>query len=232
MELAHESLQHLRETVRDYTATIVKRERIGGELTDHQILDAKIRNRQIEGQKTITPLSVYLSFRKPKAVSGREVIWVEGRNGGNLLVHEGGFKNLLRLQLKPDNMLAMLGQRYPITDIGIENLLLKLIEKGEREMQYGECNVKIYQGAKVSERMCSMIQVEHPIRRDHFDFYRARIFIDDELQIPIRYAAWSWPETPDGEAVLEEEYTYLRLRTNVGLTDADFDPDNSNYNYP
>ena len=49
--------------------------------------------------------------------------------------------------------------------------------------------------------------------------------------MPIRYESWSWPTTADGPPVLEEEYTYLRVATNVGLTDIDFDISNPAYNF-
>jgi outer membrane lipoprotein-sorting protein len=55
--------------------------------------------------------------------------------------------------------------------------------------------------------------------------------LDTERLIPLRYAAYLWPEK-DGEPVLEEEYTYLNVQLNVGLTDADFDPENENYHFP
>lgn len=32
--------------------------------------------------------------------------------------------------------------------------------------------------------------------------------------------------------VLEEEYTYMDVKLNVGLTDEDFDPDNKTYQFP
>ena len=231
LKIARDLLAQSRERLRDYTAVVVKRERIKGRLGEHQFIETKVRNRKEDNRGRSVPLSVYLKFRKPKSVAGREVIWVEGENHGRLVAHEGGFKNLLTVKLKPSNPLAMFGQRYPITDLGIENLLLKLIERGEGEMRHGECDVQIIKDAKVSGRTCTLIQVEHPMR-PHFDFYRARIFIDDEHALPIRYAAWTWPKEEGGEPVLEEEYTYQKLRLNVGLTDKDFDPENSEYNFP
>jgi hypothetical protein len=50
--------------------------------------------------------------------------------------------------------------------------------------------------------------------------------------VPIRYAAWTWPEKAGEEPPLLEEYTYVDMKLNVGLTDKDFDPDNSAYNFP
>jgi hypothetical protein len=57
--------------------------------------------------------------------------------------------------------------------------------------------------------------------------------MDDQLQIPIRYAAYDWPLQPGGdvgEDELIEEYTYVNIKTNIGLEDGDFDPANKEYN--
>ena len=74
----------------------------------------------------------------------------------------------------------------------------------------------------------------HPQPRPYYDFYVARIFIDDEFNVPVRYAAYTWPATPGSEPgndELIEEYTYLKLELNVGLTDKDFDPANPDYKF-
>ena len=52
------------------------------------------------------------------------------------------------------------------------------------------------------------------------------------MNLPIRYAAYSWPVAGDDEPVLEEEYTYMNLKLNVGLSERDFDPDNDDYQFP
>jgi len=88
----------------------------------------------------------------------------------------------------------MRGNRYPITEIGIENLIVKLIERGERERKHPECVVEFRKNAKIDKRKCTVIEVIHPTRRAHFEFNLAQIFIDDELQVPIRYAAYDWPK--------------------------------------
>jgi len=172
-----------------------------------------------------------MRFRRPAAVNGREIIWVEGRNNGKLVAHDVGIKGLIRVSLDPDGPIAMRGQRYPIREIGLENLLAKMIETAECDRERGDCLVKISDQAKVGGRPCRLVQIEHPERHPHFDFYRAQVFFDHELKLPCRYAAWSWPPEPDGEPVLEEEYTYTNVRLNVGLTDLDFDPDNPNYDF-
>lgn len=232
LERAREGLKLIEETVNDYTATIIKRERINGTLSENEFVLAKIRNRKVKDGKIVVPFAVYLKFLKPDSVAGREVIWVEGANDNKLIAHETGLLGFKRFYLPPEGFLAMMGQRYPITDIGIQNLIEELIVRGTSDLKHDECEVTFYKGAKVDKYVCTLIEVLHPVQRDYFTFYRAHIYIDDELGVPVRYAAWSWPTEPGGEPVLEEEYTYRNIKLNVGLTDADFDPDNEAYSYP
>jgi hypothetical protein len=234
LELARNTLTMIQRDLVDYTAMIVKRERVGGKLGVHEFMEAKIRNRKIVDGKQVTPLSVYMKFVKPEAVKGREVIWVEGKNNNKLRAHEGGTAGsfLPTVWLPPDGILAMRGQLHPITDIGLENMVLKLIEKGERERKFGECEVEFKQGAKINGRSCTVLQVKHPTQRPHFEFHTAQIFIDDENKMPVRYAAYHWPTDPaDKLGPVLEEYTYLDLKLNPGLVDADFDSENPNYNF-
>lgn len=232
IQVAHQSLAHMHSTVKDYTAILVKRELIEGELGEYEYMFAKFRNREVQNGQLVTPFSVYLTFLKPAAVKGREVIYVENANDGKFIAHEGGMKRMLGTHtLEPTSWLAMKGQRYPITDIGIENLLTKLIERGERDRQHGDCNVEFLQGAKVSGRDCRVIQVTHPVKSGPYDFHIAQVFLDSELQIPVRYAAYDWPKTAGAEPQVIEEYTYQNIKVNVGLTDADFDQANKEYNF-
>lgn len=232
LAMAKDRLERLRREVRDYTATLIKRERINGKLTEQEFLFVKIRHPQVRDGRTVVPFSVYLRYLRPPSVAGREAIWVEGRNGNKLIAHDAGLRNVLRYRLDPDGYLATMGNRYSIKDTGFLNLLEKLIEKGEQDRNHGECEVKTFERAKIDGRPCKVIQVTHPQRRDYFDYYRAQIFVDLELDIPIRYAAWSWPPAEGQPPVLEEEYTYRDVRLNVGLTDRDFDPDNPEYDFP
>ena len=232
IQLAHQSLGLIQRDLVDYTGVLVKRERIGNSLGEQEFMYFKIRNRKVVNGELTTPLSVYLAFLKPTAVKGREVLYVENQNDGNLLAHEGGMKRMLGTHsLAPTGMLAMAGQRYPMTEIGIENLVVKLIERGERDKRNGSCLVELIPGAKVSKRDCSIIQVTHPNKQDFYDFHVAQIFMDDQLKIPVRYAAYDWPKNPGDELEVIEEYTYQDLKFNVGLTDTDFDQNNKDYNF-
>ncbi len=232
LQMARDALKKFDGSINDYTATLLKRERIAGTLGAETKMEIKVRTRKMQGESLVSPLHVYLKFEQPWLAAGREVIWVENANDGKLVGHEGGLKNLFRVNLAPTDSLAMMGNKYPITEIGLARLVEKLIEKGERDKQLGPCEVLIEDGHVVGDRPCQLIQVKHPQRDDRFEFYTAQIFFDKERMIPLRYAAFLWPETADAAPPLEEEYTYLNVRLNVNLTDTDFDPNNPAYNFP
>jgi hypothetical protein len=156
---------------------------------------------------------------------------VKGANNDKIVAKEA--KGVAALAgdvwLRPEGFIAMKGQRYPITDIGIENLVAKLIEKANRDKKndpQGQfTTLRFIKGAKINGRRCTVLEAMHPEKKPWFDFNIARVFIDDEMQIPVRYAAYSWPEREGGKPVLEEAYTHLNLTANVGLKDEDFKHD-------
>ena len=230
--IARETLDYINQNVRDYTCLMVKRERINGKLLDHEFMTCKVRHARQDGGSH-TPFSVYLNFRKPASMQGREVIYVEGQNNGKLIAHEGGFKGRLipTVYLMPTSALAMRNCKYPITEIGIKKLTAMLIEKGERDRKVGPCKVRILRGAKVKNRVCTCIEVRHDDRHPEYDFHKARIFLDNELKVPIRYEAYDWPEKEGSAPQLMEEYTYMKMKLNVGLNDMTFSTKNPNYNY-
>ncbi|MCA9136713.1 MAG: DUF1571 domain-containing protein [Planctomycetales bacterium] len=230
---ARRSLAECKTTIDDYTALLIKRERIGDTLGPHEYMTAKIRCRKIQDGRVVQPLSVYLSFVKPATVKGREVLYVEGQNNGNLIAHEGGFKGrfLPTVNLPPTGTLAMRGQRYPMTEIGLENLLVKLIERGEQAKQLPDVQAELRSGVKVNDRPCMLLTVTQPTKRPELLFYQAKVYMDEELNVPIRYVAYDWPKPNQQKLDVIEEYNYLNLKLNVGLTDADFDPNNSSYNF-
>ncbi|WP_231598456.1 DUF1571 domain-containing protein [Crateriforma conspicua] len=233
LQMAREALDSCRANINDYTAILVKRENVGGTIGEQEFMYTKIRNRKVASGRVVQPLSVYIQFLKPTTVKGREVIYVEGQNNGNLVAHEGGFKGkfLPTVTIPPDGMLAMRGQRYPMTEVGIENLIVKLIERGETARKYPDVTCEFRRNARVKDRVCTVLQVTQPTRRPELIFYQAQIFIDDQLKVPVRYVAYDWPRRAGDPLQVIEEYTYLNLKTNVGLTDADFDPRNQAYSF-
>lgn len=223
LRMAYAAMNNIRNNIKDYSAVMVKRERIGNKLNDQEFMYIKIRHE---------PFSVYMYFLGPEKLRGQEAIYVEGKNNGNLLGHGVGVKKIVgTVPLQPTGAMAMMGQRYPITEIGFLNLTKRLVEVAEADKQFGECEVTFYKGAKINKRSATCIQVVHPVPRKNFRFNKALVFVDDELNIPVRYEAYDWPATQGGPPLLLEEYTYTDIKLNNGFTDADFDTSNPNYHF-
>jgi hypothetical protein len=222
LRIAQDGVKFIDENVRDYSAILYKQERIAGELHDQEVAFVKVRHQ---------PFSVHMFFLAPN--KGRECLYVEGPAGtdGKLHARDCGFRRKLGVfKLDPDGKLAMDGQKYPITKIGIRNLTTELITVASNDINYGECDVRTAQTeigpANGAKRPVTLIEVTHPTPRKNFRFHKAQVFIDNELRVPIRYASYLWPSAPGEQPPLEEAYTYLNLKLNNGFTDADFDPKN------
>ncbi len=103
LELADQVLKNIRENVHDYTATVIKQERIGGQLKPEEICYVKIRSQ---------PFSAYMKFLSPADLQGQEAIYVAGANGGNLIAHAppGSIKYKIagKVSIAPTGMLAMM----------------------------------------------------------------------------------------------------------------------------
>lgn len=231
LELAAASIKKIDANIFDYKATMVSQVFADGKLQPEKYLLCKIRHQRTVDDNE-TPFSVYTLFLKPKANAGQEAIWVKGWNEGKLVAHANGLKNLIRVYLPPDGSIAMKGNRYPIRQIGIRNLLVKMSEIGKHDREYGECTVTLKRNVEINGCQCSVLEAKHPVKRDHFDFHIARIYIDDERNIPIAYEGFSWPEKAGDEPPLLEKYYYTDIEFNVGLKNIDFDPANEEYNYP
>ncbi|MDR2642990.1 MAG: DUF1571 domain-containing protein [Planctomycetaceae bacterium] len=208
----------------DYSAIVTKQECVGGVVQEAQIMEVKVRHK---------PFSVYIKFLYPKSMTGQEAIYVDGKYNNKIVGHGVGVQKAFgTLRLDPIGAIAMRGNKYPITEMGILNLTDKLLEVGKKDAQFGECTVNYAENVKLDDRVCTMIQVTHPIPRSNFIFNIARIFVDKELNMPIRYESYDWPKKEGANVTLIEAYTYQRLKLNNGFTDIDFDHKNPAYSYP
>nr|ADI22907.1 hypothetical protein [uncultured Rhizobium sp. HF0500_35F13] len=233
IDFARHILDKFRSRVHDYSAMMIKQERKEGQLYPRTTMFTKVREQRGNDGQSPQPLSVYVRFDDPPAQRGREVIWVEGQNEGNLIVHEGGLLGFKRLLLEPTGVLAMAGSRYPITDAGIERLLEKMFARTLRDRDSGgQCELQFEEDATFGSCEGVRIVITHPTPDAGFDFYRAEVEIDPENFSYLRYAAYDWPTESEPEGQLIEEYIYRQVQINPGLTDSDFDPDNPLYKFP
>lgn len=252
---AEAALETMRSDLDDYTARFVKQERgPSGELEPVNEIALKVRTR-FAGPSNQSPRRVYLRFNAPDDLAGREVIWGEDLYDGKMAVHEVGMLFQLKtIWLDPNGRLAMQGQRFPISDLGLVKLVEKLIERGRLDVDNPDVSIEITSDHTFDGRPAERIRVirAKPSGQPD-DFSLAEITVDDQRQWIVQYRAFGWatkdavgPDVPSPDAAtgasdrresddqrpLLESYGYYDLETNVGLTDADFDVKNPQYGFP
>lgn len=208
--------------VKDYTAVFTKRELIGTQLKQ-ATMNLKLREE---------PFSVYMLFGKP--YEGREVIYVAGANNNQLKAHDTGVRAVLggTVSLAIDSDQAMEDNHYPVNMIGLRNMLDRIITQWEAEGKYGETTVRYFPNATLGKDVsCRVIESSHPQPRKQFKFQMTRLFFDKQTGLAIRVEQYGFPKNGE-KPPLVEEYTYMSVKTNVGLTDLDFDVKNTNYAFP
>lgn len=220
IQMARQSYEVVQQ-LKDYEATVVKRELINGRL-----ISQRMRMKMKEN-----PFSIYLFYEEPHP--GRQVLFVMGQNDNQLLVREAaGVASLVgTVPLAVDSPQVMAENRHVITDMGMRRLLELLITQWDLESKYGECDVKFYPGAKMGNAECEVIESSHPRPRKQFPYHMTRVFFEKKSRLPIRIENYGFPMQPNQPAPLVEEYTYINVRTNIGLTPADFDRRNPNYSF-
>jgi len=209
--------------VPDYTATFVKQERVDGALQDLQTIQLKLRHK---------PFGVYMKWLEG-GDEGRQVLFVQGENDGQLQVRLGGIKSRLPvMQLAPTSARAMQESRHPITEMGLLELASQVHKYRSRD-----CSLKrgvrweMLPDQKHFDRDCDCWIVEYDGPEVEPVYRKMITYVDKELALPISVRNFGWPdegvETSDAtaldEATLIEYYGYTEIRFETRLSDADFE---------
>ncbi|WP_437226468.1 DUF1571 domain-containing protein [Planctomicrobium sp. SH661] len=218
-DLATKSMTAM-DAVNDYQATFIKTELVGRNTLNTR-MELKLREE---------PFSVYLKFIQPHA--GREVIYAKGQNKDNLQVHDVGFASLAgTLSLDPKGSIAMEENRYPVSSIGMRNMLIKLVDTWLAEQHLQEMHVNVFPKSQIGDLACQAVEVSHPKHHPQAKFQMTRLYLDREHHWPVRVQAFAFPGKKDKEPVLVEDYMYADLKVNVALGNIDFSTKNPKYRF-
>ena len=229
IEYASARHEYVLNNIRDHTCVLIKRERIHGVLSDYEHLYARSRYQQVRNQRVVVPQSIFLQYLGPSRIRGRKVLYVAGSNDNKMLVRNGGRRfRFVTVKIDPHSDAARKQSHYPITELGIDNVIKRLIEKAQHDMAADSdgrnTQVEYFQEAKINRRACIRLRVTHPQPQQGLNYHRAEIYIDDQLQVPIHIEAYDWPQEEGQPPPLIEQYTNSDLKFNVGLKQADFLP--------
>jgi len=227
LEKGHRKLS----AVSSYTSTFFKQEQVGGAMGGGQVMNVKIRHE---------PFSVYMKWLVGD--KGRELLYVDGQNDGNMLVKVGGIKGRLLpcVKLDPNGAIAMREARHPVTDIGLLNLSRKIIRYRQHEADNGYADIRcqMLDGEEIDGRpcYCFILNYQNP---ETSETYRKSVqYVDKELLLPICIKNYGWPADDSetdlvklDEATIVEHYGYSNIQMDTQLADADFDRKNRSYRF-
>ena len=202
--------------VKDYTCTMVSQERVRGKLEERQIMQLKMKTE---------PFSVYMKWLAPKDSVNQEVAFVAGKNNNKMRVKsvklgQGGLLGFMSID--PNDPRVLERSRHNILEAGIGNMIEQNLAHWEKTRKVGQPRVEIRE-AKYNDRDCICIEVASAQRDTTSYCYRSVIYLEKASKLPIRLENYDWPQTggaPSGD--LLEEFSYVNLRFNVGLTNDDF----------
>ncbi|MCE9546220.1 MAG: DUF1571 domain-containing protein [Planctomycetia bacterium] len=203
-----------------YTTTICSRELIDGTLGDYRHIYMKFRPQ---------PTSFYFYFLGPPWALGREAVYVENLRDGlvNFTFISDSRACFGLRALRPDSFLATHGLRCPMHKLNLRDLTEREISFLKEHEGNGPCTVRQFAGAKINDRLCTVIQVTQDGGKEPF---MLRIFADDVLQLPVRFELHLL-DGKEHKPELLEEYTFLDINPDAKLTDLDFDMRNPRYGW-
>lgn len=195
----------------DYTLTITSQERVGGNLLPEATMLVKFKR----------PLSLYIKNLTGKHIN-REIIYVQGRNSNKMIVSSGGIFGGITARISPDNVLTKRESRHTVTEAGLPNLMARMISILEKQEKTTACRPTV---TYLGDDSCSSKKVIR-VRIENSSYApKTEIALDAATLLPASITSY------DADGSLLESYTYHDIKTNVGLTDADFDPKNQMYHF-
>ncbi len=243
--------------IKDYTGTMIKRERFGKEV-----------QKTVMEFKFARPFRVYVKYVSPH--EGREAIYRKGWNKNRVKVHKGDFPDIT-LNLDPFGSTAMDENHHPVTHFGLENTIRISAANLRKALKNKEGTFKVSDGGTLFGEQTWKIEATFPkggyyvtakedetlwgiSKRTGQDMYLILYtnpkFDDpddpdegDKVFIPKYYGGRAefyiskktWlprkVSTWDWNGKLYESYEYPKLVLNPGLGPKDFDPDNPAYDF-
>ena len=210
LSLMKESLEIIH-TLHDYQAIFYKHERINGKL----FAEEKI------AMKWMAPKCIYMRFEQGEQ-KGQELIYIEGRNDNLMTVSPGGAMGMMTLDIAPDSDMALKKNRHTVPEAGIGPNLSKVLATLETDLQNPASPVWV----EYTESIPFYGQECYLIRIHESSYARlSEVYIYRDTKLPAAFISY------DESGELLESYRYADIRTNIGLDEADFDPNNEEYDF-
>jgi len=138
------------------------------------------------------------------------------------------------MNLSTDDPKVMATNRHPITQVGIAKLIESAVDIWNHEkatLDPANIEVHLVHSVQVGEVECEAVEINHHHPQPGLDYQVGRVYLDKQSRLPVQAEMFDWPAATGEDPPLLERYTYTDLKTNVGLSDSDFDPHNREYRF-
>src|SRR5262249_49793981 len=140
------------------------------------------------------------------------------------MIAKGGL-GIVTLKLDPHERRAMQGTRHAITEAGMGHLIDEILAAAQARPKNDDAVQVSINEVLVNRRPSVRIEVIDAKADGKKSHYRTVIYFDKDTNLPIRIESYDRLRlnSPAGGELIES-FTYLDLRLNIGLRDADFNP--------
>ena len=202
------SLETYQKRIHDYTGTFLKQERIKGKLKKTEQIAIMFKEK---------PFSIFMKWEK-NAGSGDKMLYVEGSNNNQMLVHPTGLWAWIKsVQRDPQGKDAKKASLRTCDQFGFYRSMKSLLELYETAQKSGDLKTRSLGETKVDGRPCIALERILPNNKK-YPYQRTVVEIDIEYLLPVSVSMY------DSKNQLVGRYVFLNLKFNNGLTNASFTP--------
>ncbi len=199
-------------TIRDYSGTFIKQERIKGELGPVQVIAFKFRQE---------PFSLFMEW-KENPLGADRLLYVEGQNDDKMLVHPTGLLKWLKcLKLSSNGKQARKSTLRPCEKFGFRRNMLEALKVYRLAKKNAELTIKSWGPETIDGREYLILERTLPEKKG-YPTARLVVRLDMEYILPVQITCYDW------EGNLISRYTFGDLKFNTNLTDRDFHPKANN----
>ena len=217
------------DNIDNYRVSFEKRERIGGDIRDVEVMDLKVRH---------TPtFSIYMKWKNGD--TGRQVLYNDEYDDKMMVVKLGGLKGriLPPLKLNPLGAEAKAGARYPVTEADIGGMIRQMIMHRENDLRHGQGVECVRLSNQVfDERECYCFKYEYSAPEFNELYRKSIVLMDTRFHVPLKVINYTWTDNAAGmtaeeldEMTLIEDYAFRQLDLGAKLVAEDFSRDNPSY---
>lgn len=199
--------------IQDYTAVFQKKER----WRDKPLPEERI---MVKFQK---PLKVYMKWLDGPA---KEALYVNGEYNNKVLARCDGLLGLVTWSFNPTDSALMDRNRHPITDLGFGFIIDMMRKDIPLALKSGEIEIVRMEEEIFNGRPSTVIEARFSPREGR-QYYTSHVIfhVDKEYLMPVGVACY------DEKEVLQEQYSYLDVKLNAGLSEMDFSKGNKAYRF-